>query len=313
MTHPFENNAKPQGGMAAFSSFSSKSAFQKNDSEGSVWSQIWAHRGPFDFSLKKNEDAKICFLTDIMVFPAHEVIYGWVEKGYSFPSTDFVRSSAWNADGTESGEPDYIGQITGRDPRILGVAVILDTRPYTNKDGEKIPFTVRRVVIKQQAVMDVLKAMTETSGQDLRLARFQVSRTGQDKSARIGDSWFPQTYVTEADLDAHYGGWREALEKIDLDKGYPTLDKAQQLQVMQQYGRVADKHSTSQSWLINYNKDVLEQLLGGGDTTAAASNGNPFDMNASSTPVADAIDAPVDAFASEVTDLGDGTALDDIM
>jgi len=223
-----DDDTQAQGGLSILNRLRGQVDSGGSQQRSGGWGDIWAARGGFNFSLKKGEEAKIVFLDDIQIFVATPIITGWVNaNGYSFAKTEYLRSSAYDDLGEPTGEIDLVSQVTGMRPTLIGVAPILDLRPFTRKDGTEVKYSVRPLLIKTDSVLNQLQTIAKHSNRTLENALMSVSRSATDsKAPGAGDTWFLKQYMEDAELVKQIPDLAEIRTQCNVTVGYPRPDVA---------------------------------------------------------------------------------------
>lgn len=280
------NNQQAVGGLAAF--FTAKTDTRLAESNGSgPWADVWAARPGFEYSLKPGTSGILMFLTDIKLVPMHKIVTHWVDAR-GFPGTDWLPSTALELkDGAlqPNGSPDIFGDVLGKQPKLVGIAAVLDLNPYTTKDGTKVNWTVRYIIIDNDAVMTALSQVSGMKQRPLKDAYFQVTRTSNPKSSRIGDVWQFNDFTTLDKVRANegYGDVTDDVyTKIDLDTAFPMVDAETAVRIVSGHARVVDKHENI-SASHGYNKALLAQAKNGDYSAFDTGSDAPMLSNAMPT------------------------------
>lgn len=257
------DNAK--GGLRAFSFAKNDTRLASNDSSsGGPWSKSWGSRmRGFPFRLKANEKADLVFLTDIVPVPVFNLTYGW-NKQYNFPQTDFVRAMGveMNEEGlAATGQIDIYEQVLGQQARLIGAAVVLDLRPWQDKEGNQHSYSIRPIEIKQQSILAALSEVAAINSRDIKNAVFRVSRSGGQKVAAIGDVWTHLKYVETADLFEKLSAKDSNLtmerltQQPDPLSWYPVHTPEEAAQLLSLHASVVSKHDAGKG---NLDERALE-------------------------------------------------------
>lgn len=250
-----KNETKAVGGLAALGAFKAPEA---NNSKDNVWGGMWDHRGGFDYSMPPGTTANLVFLSDITIFQACPLITKWVQaKGQQFPGIDYVRCPAFSDSGEDLLDACYITEITERSPKTIGLAKVLDMRPYKDK-----PFTIRPLLITNYTVLQQLATITKHQGKSLEYAKMEVGRGIDSKSARTGDSWYCTGYTDAETLTASIPDWEEQASAMDFDKGYirPTREEAKS--ILRLHVSVIEKRIAAGDTSQSYNKVAWDEMNG---------------------------------------------------
>ena len=243
-----EENRPPAGNLRAFKNLRNSEYVNKNQ-DGSVWGEMWKHRGGFPFKIASGSKTTVVFLTDVQPMFVHELAFSSVSgpKGH-YPGTDFVRSmtATVTSDGNVVMVPGraacLIEEALGRKPRLLWVAKILDLTPYKRKDGTEVKMSVKLIYIPSNGnVIEQLTAVSEITGKDMQYAVFNVQRSNNDKAPRIGDSWTYRRHTSLADITVDMPDVQAQLAKIDLNRAFPMLTDDQAIALLRQHKNVAAK------------------------------------------------------------------------
>jgi len=267
-----DDKTQAQGGLSILNRLRGQVDSGGNQQRGGGWGDIWAVRGGFNFSLKKGEEAKIVFLEDIRIFVATPILTGWVNTGqYSFPKIEYLRSAAYDEVGEPTGEVDVVSQTTGMRPTLIGVAPILDLRPFTTKDGKEFKYSVRPLLIKTDSVLNQLQTIAKHSGRTLQNALMTVSRSAtDDKSPGAGDTWFLKQYMEDTDLAQQIPDLAEIRGKCDVDKGFPRPDVSLAKELLGLHVNVVRKNQDKKAAVIsNFNESFWNEMTGSSATASA--------------------------------------------
>jgi hypothetical protein len=316
-----DDNTQAQGGLSILNRLRGQVDNGGNQQRGGGWGDIWAARGGFNFSLKKGEEAKIVFLEDIRIFVATPIVVGWVNaNGYSFAKTEYLRSSAYDDLGEPTGEIDLVSQVTGMRPTLIGVAPILDLRPFTTKDGKEFKYSVRPLLIKTDSVLNQLQTIAKHSNRTLQNALMSVSRSATDsKAPGAGDTWFLKQYMEDAELSQQIPDLAEIRGKCNVDVGYPRPDAALSKELLGLHANVVNKNQDKKDAICIQRFDAAAWAEVSGapapmstpvsqDVASAAAD--QFEGLEDLTPVAPAAPAAPAASTEGGFDLGD---LDDVL
>ena len=260
-----DDNTQAQGGLSILNRLRGQVDNGGNQQRGGGWGDIWAARGGFNFSLKKGEEAKIVFLEDIRIFVATPILTGWVNTGsFSFPKIEYLRSAAYDEVGEPTGEIDLVSQVTGMRPTLIGVAPILDLRPFTTKDGKEFKYSVRPLLIKTDSVLNQLQTIAKHSNRTLQNALMTVSRSAtDDKSPGAGDTWFLKQYMEDAELAQQIPDLAEIRSKCDVDAGYPRPDAGLAKELLGLHANVVRKNQDKKAIAIErFNEGAWNDLNG---------------------------------------------------
>ena len=270
MTDLFNQETKPlTGGLRQFKVLSSSDELDTGGTMDSPWSEAWSHRGGFPFRMNTGKTTELVFLTDVKPLIVHEVAFG-EKAGPSgrFPLKEYVRSMTLTGVDEEGNfvhndTPKCLFEAAlGRKPKFIYLAKILDMTEYTDKKNVTHKWTVRHVLIDNQTVISQLAAVGEVHGRDMQYARFKVSRSMQQKSPRVGDSWTLMGYLDPTEHLDGIPGMRAAEEKIDLDKGFPMFSEEAAKQILGQHRKVASAFPGDTSRLLRYSEAGMDEILG---------------------------------------------------
>lgn len=268
------------GNLGAFRTLKNTDLIKPQGSGNQLTASMWAARGGFPFKLPVNKSADIVFLTDVQWIPVHEVAIG-ERKGAKgkYPLTEMFHSTSIlgiDASGTpvKSTRNCLFEQGLGRNPKLILVAKIVDLTAYKLKDGTEVPWTVRTITIPSNSpVIAQLAAASEVTGKDMQYAMFTVSRSGNDKSPKIGDSWTYKTHLTVDDLREEKG-LLEAADKIDFERGFPVLEDSDIVSILKTHRKLCDKYAADgKNATMTYDEDGMDKLAGPVMTVAAPSKG----------------------------------------
>jgi hypothetical protein len=148
----------------------------------------------FRFWLKKGDEASIWFVDGAL----HT-------KGYLAPPRYYEHTVFFNntwdnivcPQQTMPSAKEVCPICEGKDrAALVSLFTVIDTRPYTTKNGITIPFT-RKLFVAKPTTFDMLNKMAIKRG-GLTGCRFDVSRTG-DKSPNVGDVFDFQEKSTDVE------------------------------------------------------------------------------------------------------------------
>lgn len=224
----------------------------------SLWIERRKHRGPgFPFFLKQGERRKILVLTEPKVIVAHKFTTGWNNKGsYSFPETEYGVCDQWvpgDEEGFErTGKPCGPCMALG-EPRSIMVFIIVEfyDEPREIK-GKKVAFSVRPMIVDSVTPQNQLidNAMTDVAGGSLRFCLLNVSRSSNQQSPRVGDSFTIVRKLSAAQLkkDKNFKIIDEAVKQINLNAAYKPLDMDEMKTALYRHRLVNDQHNNGDGY-----------------------------------------------------------------
>lgn len=256
------------GNLSAFRVLKDSNLVKTGGGRSQAISEMWKYRGGFPFRIMSGKKTNLMFLTDIEWKVVHEIaIKEKVGQTGKYPITDFICSTSIvgvNPDGSliKNDKQCIIEKALGREPKLIAVAKILNMTPWTTKDGVKIPWTVQTIIIPSNSpILQQLAAVTEVTKRDLKYSVFTVSRSEQEKSPKIGDSWTYKSHFTEDEVLSEEG-LSAALEKVDLDKGFPILSDEDIVVLLKNHKRLCDRFSDGKNILFMYSEHEMAEILG---------------------------------------------------
>jgi hypothetical protein len=270
-------NKTAVGNLRAFTVLKDSELVKQPNTGNQLISNMWKARGGLPFRLPNNKTTTIVFLTDVTWIPVFDVAIG-EKKGpkgrypviESFRSTDLIGISP-DGEQIRSGRKCLFAKALGRGPKLVAVAKIVDLTPFKTKDGRDIPWAVRSIVIPSNSnVIQQLAATSEVSGKSVCYGAFSVSRSGSEKSVKIGDSWTYKEHFAATDIDEDM---MIAANAIDFDAGYPILEDSEVVNVLRTHRRISDKFndgSQQKNPILTYEEDGIVAVCGASTTAAPA-------------------------------------------
>jgi len=263
------SSGSPVGRLAAFRLLKDPELV-KNDSsaDNDLIAGMWKARGGLPFRLPTGKKTTVVLLSDIELFPVHEMAIG-ERKGTkgSYPQTEFFRSMSTLGVGDDgatvrSGNKCLLEQALGRGPKLIAVAKLLDTTPFKTREGKEVPWSVRSVVIpSNSSLLSVLAATSEAAKTSIQYMVFSVQRSMNEKSPKIGDSW---TYTGKRVPEImSRDGISAAEAAIDFSKGFPIPTAEQAMALIKKHVALCKRFAgETKNAVLTYDERGTAQLMG---------------------------------------------------
>lgn len=234
----------------------------------SLWIERRKARGPtFPFWLKQGQRRKVLILSQPETFIVHKVNTDWISKnGNNFPDTEYAVCSKWALpEDPNASEWVKVGECgccaALGEPKAITVMIICEFYPEPIEiKGKQVTQQVRLLIADsfgpQNQLVDA--AMTDTANGDLRFCFMMISRSKNQQSPRVGDSY---TVLNKAQKDAiaKHKGIVEDVKKINLQKAYSVLTPEEQIQVLHRHKMICDRHLESSG----YEPEAMANALQG--------------------------------------------------
>lgn len=227
-----------------------------------VFSGRRAFRGPhMPFSLKNNERRNIFFLTSLHTIIAHRMTTGWMKKGgKSFPTTEYASCRQWRVANDPTADKGWepTGELCGAckalgEPKAIAVAVVIEFVKYTKSDQRTVVENPVRCLIADSLttinqLLDL--AASGAAGGDLRWCAVSVSRSSNEKSPRVGDSFTISEKRKPDDVAKSSQGkeWIATFKQIDLKKAYEPLNPDDTIKALALHKKVCDMHMEGEGY-----------------------------------------------------------------
>lgn len=187
--------AKPASGGLSFikRGASAKAAMAQEEHKAEQRQNKGARR----FWIPKDTETEITFLDG-------DLVDGILDIPYIYEHTLFLNNS-WDNHFicTQDQEPCPVCE-GGNMNSYVGILTVIDHSEYTSqKDKKTYKDQIRKYVVKRESIKQ-LQQLASKCGGSLRGQRFSVSRTG-DKSANVGNTFFPMKKYTPAEILATFG------------------------------------------------------------------------------------------------------------
>lgn len=299
------SSGSPVGKLAAFRLLKDTDLVKSDSSDGDFIASMWKARGGIPFRLPVGKKTTIVFLSDIELFPVHEIAIG-ERKGTkgSYPQTEFIRSMSAigvgeNGETIKSGSKCLLEHALGRGPKLIAVAKLLDTTPFKTKDNKEVPWSVRCVIIpSNSSLLSVLAATSEVAKTSIQYMVFAVQRSMNEKSPKIGDSW---TYTGKRVPEiVSREGVSAAETSIDLNKGFPIPTEEQARVLIKKHVALCNRFSgENKNAVLTYDERAVAQMFG---------TDNAVDSILNSPAASAPAPAPAKGLSLSLEDLADITA-----
>ena len=148
---------------------------------------------------------------------------------------------------------------------MTGIAVVLDLTPYTKRDGTKVNWSVRPLLVDSEATLSLLAQVSINQERNLEMAAFQVTRSTGDKSPRTGDTWVFARYTSLDKIQENSilsNITQKDLTSIKLSDAYPVVSDELAARLLKLHARVVDKHEAIQP-SYGYDSGLLAKALAG--------------------------------------------------
>jgi hypothetical protein len=268
------NSKGAVGALALYGSIKQSDRLQSRNETG-PWSSAWEARGStFPFMCPTGSHQDIVFLEDLRPLVVHKLATSWSAgtRG-AWARHDYARSLKYtggviNEELEETGNEDVFETALGRAPQFIMVARILNMTPYTNKKtGETVQWQVQPLILDHSGTIEHLQALSDSQGRDMKGARIKISRSMSKQSCRVGDSWIPNGYIEDADLEkaiasGELEGLPERMGEIDLEAGYPMYNEEEAKSILRLHRKVVDDHGTGGSGWLTYDTPGMAQVVG---------------------------------------------------
>ena len=237
-----------------------------------VWSEIWDNRVLRDFSLKANQKTSGVILTDPEPIALHKIVNGWQSgNDNSFAKRDFVRCTAVKFDGeghlVDTGKSCEVCTFYGKPSGIALIFALGDIRRQYDKDGNEIPWAVKRIILNNYTIRDSiiqaveLAAARERREENIAGSVFQITRGPGKKTVRIGDVW-----VYERFANVNGATFRKMLALVPKwTDEYPAFDSATLKAMCEIHMKVGTDHKLDSSDM--WDADGAQELFGAGGTS----------------------------------------------
>jgi hypothetical protein len=238
-----------------------------------VWSDIWEKRILRDFALKSNMKTTGVILTHPEAIALHRFVYGWKAGERSFPKRDYARclNVDFDAEGHLLDRGDNCPACTffGKPAMIALAFAIGDLRRQFDKDGNEIPWAVKRILLQNFTIRDAilqaveLAAARERREEEIAGSVFQITRGQGRQVVRIGDVW-----VYEKFANVEGATFQKMLALVpDWKEEYPYLDEKLIKEMCQIHMRVGAEHPLDQGDM--WDNDGAQEIFGASGTTKA--------------------------------------------
>jgi len=238
---------------------------------------LWKSAPGFPFYMKADTSKKLIFLTEPVVKLGYPIIVKYNSgKNGQFADTIEVVSGAYdNAEAVKKGNDPFTVAFCDRDPSAYMFAVVFDRTPWEHKDkpGVLIPGSVRLWVTNNAKVQNQLDQIAKYQlGGKFTGAAFNVSRSAERNSARVGDSYtflgkhFPMDQVRKS-----MGGQMCSIfDKFDMGTrlAYPGDELATKMVL--HHKRMKDKQPNIEAY--SYNADGVQAVQNGTWKSMASSD-----------------------------------------
>lgn len=253
----------------------SKEASQRQPTT-SVWSDKYKARGAlYPFGLSPNQSTTLLFLSDPHVQLVHPYIVDWptIPGGKSFPKTEYSECTRWKLDDdgnyNDSKTTCHACSVIG-EPRLIASYITAGTETFTSKDGAKTyKNPVRLLVASSQTTHKQLGEISSVDyvGGSLKNCLVKVSRSSNNKSPRVGDSFVFQKKLDEADLMRrdYWPAIADQLRGINVAEAYGPLTAEQQVDALTRHKAISDRHNDGR----DYNAAAFEKMTKKGPAAAA--------------------------------------------
>lgn len=228
---------------------------QRRNPTSGVWSDRRRSAG-YPFFLAKNKSVHAVVLSAPKIVIGHKFTIGWnTVGGKSFPDTWYGPCSKWKLpdDPSVSGfegtnQPCPACKVLG-EPRtvlVLGLAV---NEKYTHKQtGKTTNWQVKPLIVDYAGTINQMHdlAATQPDG-DLRFKVLKISRSNNDRSPRIGDSFT----VTKAVDPASVRGNAEitnAWKNLKFDHAWRLMTVDEMKQALTLHKQLCDRHMEGQGY-----------------------------------------------------------------
>ena len=233
----------------------------------SVWSDKYKARGSlYPFGLTPNQSSQVLFLSDPYVQLVHPYIVDWptIPGGKSFPKTEYTECTKWKLDDdgnyVDSKNTCHACSVIG-EPKLIATYITAGTEPFTSKDGSRTyKNPVRLLVASSQTTHKQLAEISAVDyvGGSLKYCIIKVSRSSNNKSPRVGDSFVFQKKMEESDLTKkdYWPAIADQLRAINLAEAYGPLTVEQQVDALTRHKAISDRHNDGR----DYNAAAFEKM-----------------------------------------------------
>lgn len=238
----------------------------------SVWTDRRKARGKgFPFWLPKGEKRRVLFLSEPKVVVAHKFTVGWnTRNGNSFPDTEwgvcdqYVPSTNPDQEAFDkTGKPCAACMALGEPRTVMAFIICEFFKEPVKIQNRMVTHQVRLLIADSLTPQNQLidNALTDTAGGSLKFCLVDISRSQNNQSPRIGDSFTVKSKLTQKQImgDPNAKSIIEAVKAIDLDKAYAPLSLEEFKTALTRHKQVNDKHCEGD----NYDPEGMAKALRG--------------------------------------------------